>query len=51
MVSEVVAILLAIVLLYILIKGHVYLSRRIWNPVFEEEADQLEDGERQDDRL
>lgn len=35
----------AIVLLYVLIKGHLYVTRKYWKPIIEEEIEAETDGE------
>lgn len=35
----------ALVLLYLLIKGHLYVTRKLWKPVIEEEVAASEEGE------
>ena len=39
LVATFVTIVAALVLLYVLIKVHIYLTRRTWKPVWEEEAE------------
>lgn len=42
---RIVAIVGAVVFLFVLIQFHLYASRRVWEPVFEEELDVDPDGE------
>lgn len=35
----------ALVLLYVLIKGHLYVTRKLWKPIIEEEVEATHGGE------
>ena len=46
MIVQIAALMGAALVLYLLIKGHLYVARKAWEPVFEEQvADEREDAE------
>lgn len=38
-----VLLVIGVILLYVLIKAHIYATRKVWSPVFEEEIEDHDD--------